>query len=409
MTVRCFVRWAGLLSDAATSVVRMTPTQSDATFDHLPSRLACHVESGAVPGAVALIDRAGEARTLTVGAISIGGEPMRADAIMRIQSMTKPVTTVATLLGVQAGELSLDDPVTRWLPELARRRVLRDPQGAVDDTVEADRDITVRDLLINGSGYGVQVQPTPLAAAMQEAGVDAGAEPLRLGADEWLTALAGLPLAHQPGRGFRYHHSFGILGILLQRLSGRPLEDHLRSSVFEPLGMADTSFSVPESQASRLPAAYRHGGSGFEETEPVGGGFYVGTPPFDVSHGELVSTAADYHRFLRMLAQSGQVGGESFVAEHLVGEMMRDQVLPEAKTPDSFFPGFWDGMGWGYGGAVVTGGEHAGRYSWSGGQGTDFFVDPDGTIWIFLSQVEMDEQMFAVFDDVARAASQASG
>lgn len=331
---------------------------------------------------------------------------MPTDAVMRIQSMTKAVTAVATLLAVQDGRLALQDPVQTWLPELADRVVLRRPDGPVDDVVPARRPITVRDLLVNGSGYGMVMGTVPWATAMREAGVEAGPESPALGADDWLAALATLPLVHQPGEGFRYHHSFSILGILLQRLAGTSLDEHLEQVLHGPLGMVDTGLTVPRQKAHRLPAAYRPGEEGLEEVEPLGGGFYVGPAPFDTAHGELVSTATDYHRFLRMLVSGGEIGADTFLDPRLVAQLRRDQTAPVARTPDSFFPGFWDDMGWGYGVGVTVAGEHAGRYGWSGGQGTDFFVDPDGTIAILLTQVELGPQMFGLLGQFQELATQ---
>lgn len=354
------------------------------------------MEAGALPGAIVLVARGDQRRTLALGDAALGGPPLREDAIIRIQSMTKPVTTVAALLAVQRGDLTLDDPIERWLPELTHRQVLRTPDSALDDVVPAERPITVRDLLVNGSGYGVQFGNAPIVAAMRESGVEAGPDPVADAADDWLARLATLPLIVQPGRGFRYHHSFGLLGILLQRLAGVPLEEHLRAVLFDPLGMPDTGLSVPAEKAERLPAAYRDVDGTLQELEPMAGGFYVGAPPFDTAHGELVSTAADYHRFVRMLADGGRVDGEPFLDPHWVQEMTSDQTAVEAKTPESFFPGFWDSTGWGYGLSVVTAGEHVGRVGWSGGAGTDFFVDPDGTIAILMTQVELGERMFAL-------------
>lgn len=367
-------------------------------MNELTSMLQEAVDTGLVPGAVVLVGRGEDVRVRTVGAMALDGPPMSADAITRIQSMTKPVTTVATLLAVQEGRLSLDDAVEGWLPELADRGVLRDPDGPLDDVEPASRPITVRDLLVNGAGYGAAMVESPWALAMRERGVEAGPEPVATGADEWLAALATLPLAHQPGEGFRYHHSFSILGILLQRLAGVPLQEHLDRTVLDPLGMVDTGLTVPDAKAGRLPAAYRRTEAGLEEVEPIGGGFYVGPAPYDTAHGELVSTAADYHRFARMLTDHGRVGGEVFLDEGLVAEMTRDQVAPQAKTPDSFFPGFWEGTGWGYGGSVVTAGERAGRFGWAGGQGTSFFVDPDGTVGILLTQVELGPATFGLLE-----------
>jgi CubicO group peptidase (beta-lactamase class C family) len=313
--------------------------------------------------------------------------------------MTKPITAVAALRLVEAGRIDLDQSLEAWLPEIAGRRVLTSPDAALDDTVPAVRPITLRHLLTNGSGYGMALVPSPLQQAMAANGTEAGADPPALGADEWLRRLSELPLAFQPGEGWRYHHSFGLLGILLARLTGRPLQEHLAEDLFSRLGMADTSLWVGEDKLDRLPAAYRHGEQGLVETESAGGGFYAGPPPFDVSHGELVSTAHDLYHFARMLAHQGRVGGEQVVSADHVRQMCSDQVLAPHKTDDSFFPGFWTTTGWGFGVGVQIQGLHRGRFGWSGGQGTTFFVDPDGTIGILLTQVEMGEQVFPLVED----------
>jgi CubicO group peptidase (beta-lactamase class C family) len=371
----------------------VTPHGRETDMDsELEQFLVRHVEAGTVPGAVAL--RGGnDPEVACAGVASIDGDPMRADAIMRIQSMTKPITAVAALRLVQAGRIGLDQGIEEWLPELADRRVLISPGAPLDDTVPAHRPITLRHLLTMGSGYGMEFGDSPLQKAMVENGTEAGPDPITLGADEWLARLAELPLAFQPGEGWRYHHSFALLGNLLARLTDRPLAEHLAEDLFDPLGMPDTAFWVPTEKLDRLPAAYRHGEGGLEETEPARGGFYAGPPPFDVSHGELVSTARDYHRFLRMLLERRPVEGAPLISEDHLRQMTSDQVPAENKTPDSFFPGFWDGTGWGFGVGIETQAPRRGRYGWSGGQGTNFYVDPDGTVGILLTQVEMGEQM----------------
>ena len=344
-----------------------------------------HVEPGTVPGAVALLGGR-DPELVASGA-------MRTDAIVRIQSMTKIITAVAALRLVEIGRLELDASVAEWLPELANRRVLRSPTAELDDTVPARRDITLRHLLTNMSGYGSVMVDSPLQRAMLDNGTETGPEPPTAGADAFLQWLAELPLAFQPGEGWRYHHSFAVLGILIARVAGRPLGEHLEDDLFAPLGMGDTAFWVPDDKLSRLPAAYRHGPDALVETEPAGGGFYAGPPPFDVSHAELVSTAPDFHRFLRAL-----IDGSLISSPHR-DLLTSDQVPSAAKTADSFFPGFWDGTGWGFGVAVVTDGPHRGRYGWAGGLGTDFFVDPDGTIGILLAQVEMGAQMWPLIQE----------
>ena len=357
-----------------------------------------HVAAGTIPGAVALLAR-GDVEVVAAGVASVDGGPMRDDAIMRIQSMTKAITSVAALRLVEARRLGLDQSLEVWLPELADRRVLSSPTAALDDTVPARRPITLRHLLTSASGYGMAIADSPLQRAMADNGTEAGPEPLAIGAEEWLTRLAELPLAFQPGEGWRYHHSFGILGILIARLTGKPLGEHLAQDLFDRLGMTDTALWVPKHKLGRLPAAYRHGDDGLVETEPAGGGFYAGPPVFDVSHGELVSTVADFYRFARMLAEGGRVDGEPVVSPDHLRQMTSDQVPAEYKTPDSFFPGFWDEMGWGFGVGVKVRGSQQGRYGWAGGQGTDFFIDPDGTVAILLTQVELGPPMLAMLEE----------
>ena len=356
-----------------------------------------HVNAGTIPGGVALLG-AGSVEVVAAGVASIGGSPMGEDAIMRIQSMTKVITSVAALRLVEAGRLELDQTLVDWLPELADRQVLRSPAAELDDTAPARRAITLRHLLTNTCGYGMVIQASPLQQAMAANGTEAGPEPPAMGAEEWLRRLAELPLAFQPGEGWRYHHSFGVLGILISRVTGRPLGTHLAEDVFGPLGMTDTALWVADGKLDRLPAAYRHGDEGLVEIEPAGGGFYAWPPPFDVSHGELVSTAWDYHRFARMLADGGRVNGRPMISPDHLQQMASDQVPAACKTADSFFPGFWDGMGWGFGVAVQTEGSRRGRIGWSGGLGTDFFADPDGTVGILLTQVELGEDMWPLVD-----------
>ena len=362
--------------------------------ESLRSVLERHAAEGVFPGIVGVEGTAdGDVDTIALGTLA-------EDSIVRIQSMTKPVLAAATLLLVQQGRLGLDDPVERWLSELSARRVLRAPGAALDDTVAAVRPITVRHLLTNTSGYGVMTGPSPLAEAMTAVGVEAGQDPLGIGAGEWLDALASLPLVFQPGEGWRYHHSFGLLGILLARET-RGLEAHLRTELFAPLGMVDTGYSVPRAQAHRLPAAHRLGADGvLVETEPAAGGLSAAPAPFDLSHAELVSTAADYAAFARMLATGGRIDGQAFLDPELLALMRSDQVPARIKSDDSFFPGFWDGTGWGFGVSVLTAGDHAGRFGWSGGLGTDFFVDPDGSFRIVLTQLEMGPEVMRLFADL---------
>lgn len=368
------------------------------------------VDGGTVPGVVTLLANDDEVHVDAFGVGSLAtGTPLRDDAIFRIQSMTKPIHAAATMQLVERGNLRLDDPVERWLPELADRKVLRTPASELDDVVPAERPITVDDLLTCRSGYGMVIGESPISRAMEEHGVGVGPTSRLWPSDTWLARLAELPLIHQPGEGWRYHISFDILGILLSRVAGMSLEDHLRETIFDPLGMSDTAMFIDGDRASRLVAAYHHDENGsLVEDELAGGGYHVGYPPYDISRGEVVSTARDYHRFASMLMRGGELDGVRILAPESVATMMRDHIDPAQKTPDSFFPGFWDTTGWGYGMGILTAPDpygDPGRYSWSGGYGTIWFNDPNtGLIGIGLMQVLLGGPMMGTIDTFYRAA-----
>src|SRR5580704_16122883 len=214
-----------------------------------------HVDRGELPGLVALVSRRGEVHVDVLGTKSAGADdPMRRDTLFRIASMTKPITAAAAMILVEEGRIRLDEPVDRLLPELADRRVLSRLGGPLDETVPAKRAVTVRDVLTFRMGFGIVWGP-PNALPIQRAAND-----LHLGAfgpprvqeppapDEWMRRFSTLPLMHQPGEGWRYNTSAEVLGVLLARASGRPLDALMRERLFEPLGMKDTGFWVRADQ-----------------------------------------------------------------------------------------------------------------------------------------------------------------
>ena len=180
---------------------------SEARLGRMREVMAGHVERGEVPGLVALVDRRGEVHVDALGTKAVGGDPMRRDTIFRIASMTKPVAAVAAMILVEECRLRLDDPVDGLLPELADRRVLKRLDGPLDDTVPANRPITLRDLLTLRLGIGaVMVFPAryPIQLVMDEAGVVPGPDSPSLAPDEWMKRLGGLPLMHHPGERWMY-------------------------------------------------------------------------------------------------------------------------------------------------------------------------------------------------------------
>ena len=370
---------------------------SAARIERLRAALRRHVGSGALPGFVAAVHHRGREIVDAVGTQAFGGDaPMNRDTIFRLASMTKPITAVAAMILVEECRIRLDDPVDKWLPELADRSVLRTIESSLDDTVPAIRPITMRDLLTFRSGYGevAFLSPTcPLQRAMSGAGLTLGEYPFTFTHDEFLKRLGGLPLAHQPGERWLYHTSAEILGVLIARVTSQSLATFLRERIFEPLGMSDTNFYVPAAKLDRLPICYtRDFATGkVAVLHEAHGGFYARPPVFEAGGGGLVSTADDLLAFGRMMLNKGAHGRERVLSRATVELMTMDQITLEQKARSPFFPGFWDECSWGLGLGVVTTRREIARvpgcFGWDGAFGTSWWVDPrEQLIGLFLTQ-----------------------
>jgi CubicO group peptidase (beta-lactamase class C family) len=360
--------------------------------------LARHVGSGRVPGAVTLVSRNGEVHVEAIGQMAIGGAPMQRDTIFRIASMTKPVAAVAAMILVEECKLRLDDPVEAFLPELANRKVLRTIESAIDDTVPAIRAITLRDILTFRLGYGlIPIFPDryPIQKAISAAGLAPGPVFPSIPPDELMRRYGALPLVHQPGERWLYNAGFEILGVLIARVAGQTLGEFLRDRIFEPLGMKDTAFFVPQDKFNRFATAYLRD----HETEqlkvfddPVTGSF-AKPPVFENASGGLVSTADDFNAFAQMMLNSGRLGNERILSRPSVELMTTDQILSEQKQGSELF--FGDNRGWGFGVGVIIRRDHLcnvpGRYGWEGGFGTSWYSDPrEKLTGILLTQRLMD-------------------
>jgi CubicO group peptidase (beta-lactamase class C family) len=330
----------------------------------LQSLLESAVERGRVPGAAALVARGEDIEIAGVGEVE-------AESIVRIASITKPITAAALMLLVDEGLVSLDDPIARWLPELAAPLVVRTLESAIDDVVPAARPITVEDVLTFRAGWGFPSDFTLPAVVelFQKLPVFGPRET----PDEWLATLARVPMIRQPGDAWLYNTCSDIQGVLIARVSGQPLPEFLAERIFEPLGMSDTSFHVPSEKLDRLPP-YRG-----PDLAAIDDGLWREPPIFPSGSGGLVSTLADWHRFGRMLLSDG--GG--LLSPRSVRSMTTDHLTQEQRQASTLF---LEGAGWGYGGAVAA----DGRYGWVGGTGTSAHVVPStGTVGILLTQLAM--------------------
>ncbi len=338
------------------------------------------VERGEVPGIVTAVAENDRTDVQELGTRTLGGtDVVRRDTIFRIASMTKPITAAATMMLVEEGRLRLDDPVDRLLPELARPRVLRSIDAPLDDTVPAERAITVRDLLAFTMGIGI-VPGHPIQRAMDELSLGQGMPGFANvpAPDAWMRALGSLPLMQQPGEGWLYNTGSDVLGVLVARASGVGFESFLRERIFAPLGMLDTGFSVPDAALHRLATSYAvdpRTGELVVHDRPRNGQ-WSRPPAFASGAAGLVSTVDDYIAFARMMLDRGRWRDTQLLSEESVAQMTTDQLTPEQKG--SFLDAH---HGWGFGVGVVLRcddlGRPAGAFGWDGGLGTSWWCDPD--------------------------------
>jgi CubicO group peptidase (beta-lactamase class C family) len=253
----------------------------------------------------------------------------------------------------------------------------------LDDTVPADRPITLRDLLTFRMGWGGIYAPPgtyPVQAAAAELRLGLGEGPPQPAGppepDEWMRRLGTLPLLCQPGERWMYHVGAEVLGVLLARATGTSLGEAMREHLFEPLGMVDTGFHVPGDQIGRLTVSYADD----QVFDPVDGQ-WSRPPAFEAGGGGLVSTAEDYLAFATMLLRNGKHGRDRILSRAAVQLMTTDHLTPEQHANDGFWPGFFGAhRGWGFGVQIVTGRDQLwatpGRYGWDGGLGTSWHNDP---------------------------------
>jgi CubicO group peptidase (beta-lactamase class C family) len=358
----------------------------------LEAVLRAHVGDGSAPGAVALVARGDQVEVQAVGSLDVeGSAPMARDSIFRIASITKPLTAAAVLVLVDEGRLALDDPVDRWLPELSALQVVRTPGGPLDDLVPARRAITVADLLTSRAGYGFP-SDFSLPAVQALFGVQPGPQPGHsLPLDDWLAALARVPLLHQPGEAWLYNTCSDLQGALVARVTGRPLGEVMTERLFEPLGMADTGFSVAAGELGRLTSYYRGVPTGGLQLVDPPGGEWSTPPPHPSGAGGLVSTVDDWLAFARMLLAGGTAGGRRLLSQAAVQQMTTDHLTADQREAGTLF---LEGQGWGFGGSVdvaeLDPWNVLGRYGWVGGTGTAAHLTPStGVVSILLTQLEL--------------------
>lgn len=371
------------------------------------------VDTGSLAGLVAFGGRDGVTELVSAGwRDREQGIPMTADSLFRIASLTKPVTSVAAMTMVEEGRFALDDAIDPWAPEFSALRVLRAPDGSLDDTVPARRSITFRDLLTHRSGlsYG-SFHAGPIGAAYDAA--LGGAIDSHVAPDDWVAALGALPLISHPGEHFRYGRSTDLLGFLLGRIDGTTVGEVLRRRVLEPLQMSDTAFTVPPEQRQRRAQLYGFDDSGrLIPRLTAAAGSTLAERPDDMAYESggqgLWSTAADYARFARLFVGQGQVDGVCVLRPETLALMTTNHLSPAQRSAATMLgtPLFARGHGFGLGLAVVLEPGEAqatlcrgsvGTVGWPGAFGSWWQADPaDRSVYVLLTHSVVEPEQMAL-------------
>lgn len=334
--------------------------------------LQYHIEAQHYPGAIVHVERDGATLAHAVAGHMYpgGGEPMREDALFRIASLSKALTSVLTLMLVDEGQIGLDAPVREYLPQLAAQRLASGAQPA--------RPVSVRDLLRHTAGvpYAGETRDPQARAKAQAVGLDGGMASMT--PDAFLAALVQLPLANEPGAAFRYGFATDLAGLVVERVTGKRLGDAMRERLLAPLGMNDTGFVVADADRARMPTAHSadKGWHGFDRAFRVG---QENGSPMHSGGGGVISSVPDYARFARMLANGGEAGGQRFLKPETFAQMSSDQLGSSVDGPAGFTgPGFGFGLAlavrldWGPAALPVATGE----LTWSGVSGTALYLNP---------------------------------
>ncbi len=385
--------------------------------DRIRSALSRHIDSGRIPGLVALVAHRDEVRVVVLGERSLDGPPMTRDTIFRIASLTKPILAVATMSLVEDGLLDLDAPIgLQGLPELSFPWVLRTPTSSIEDTVPAERAITPRHLLTftHGLGFSATLRSPITPRLMSDLAQGAPTPQAFADPDEFIARASRIPLLHQPGMGWTYNTGADILGVLVSRVTDQSLEQVMRERVFDKVGMPDTGFHVPAEKLDRLVTWYLpdHDTGLKVLDEPPGE--WSRPPVFQAGASGLVGTADDWLAFGRMMLAQGEAPGGRVLQPQSVRDIMANH-LPEALRVGA--QPFLLGRGWGYGGTVDLDedrpGRVVGRYGWVGGTGTSGHISPKThTVEVLMTQVQLtgpsDEAVMGAFWAANAAVRQAA-
>lgn len=349
-----------------------------------------YVERGDLSGLFVLVARDGETvYSHASGHLDMADQrPVGPDSLFRIFSMTKPVISAGIMKLVDQGKVSLDDPVADYIPEMAELDVLAPGAEGLDDTVALARPVTVFHLMTHTGGFD-NLRRGRVAERAEELSVMDASHDLATATGR----LAELPLVHQPGERWLYGAGFEPLARVIEVASGQSLQDFYRTEFFDPLGMDDTHFILPEGKADRLSGLYAKRGGTLVDLSRLRRTPFMSDPGTKLASGSggLVSTGPDFLRFAEMLRQGGRLDGVRILSEAATRQMLSNQIAPDLPTGPPL--DFREGYGFGFGGAVLVDAEAGapatlGEYYWEGFANTLFWIEPEtGVTVIALAQI----------------------
>lgn len=375
-------------------------------LDRIDDTINAEIAAGKIPGAVALIMKDGHTvYHKSFGLADIASQKtMEIDAIFRIASMTKAITSVGVMSLYERGHFKLNDPVSKFLPEFSNPQVLLsvDDDGVVTETRPASREISIVDLLTHSSGISYPFIPSPLQKAYQQNGVIDGVTAKNIKLEEGMANLAAQPLLFDPGSKFAYGLSTDVLGRLIEVVSDKPLDQFFAEEIFTPLEMNDTAFYLPSDKGERLVTLY----SDVEGLRVAGGAespIELDNPRFPVEGARayfsggagLSSTAYDYARFIEMLLNDGELDGARILGRKSVELMRSPRIDMDGDGDAEFGLGFRVTVDLGESGEIGS----RGTYGWGGAFATSFWIDPEEQlVAVFMTQVApMDSDIRARF------------
>lgn len=381
---------------------------SEARLERIEPAMQAFVDELKLAGTLTLVARKGKVVHLEgVGFRDREAKtPMTEDTIFRIYSMTKPITAVAALTLWEQGKFQMDDPVSKYLPELANLKVFAGMDGENMVLEDTNKVMTIKQLFTHSAGFSYGFSQSSVDKLYQQSALFSG-ETKR---EDLLKEVAKLPLNHQPGTKWNYSIGTDIIGVLVERLSGQTLGEYFEQHIFKPLKMTDTGFYVPKSKQDRLAQIYvinQQGQTVPMENEPLGD--YLSAPEIESGGGGLVSTIEDYYTFTQMLLNGGEYRGERILGRKTV-EYMRTNHLPADLIP---FEPSSTGEGYGLAMSVTVDEQGAntmgskGDYGWAGAASTYFRIDPEEQMIVIAMTQLMPSSFFSYNKDFKNMAYQA--